>query len=398
MTTAFAALDLRGNLITARSQREWAGSAVAHAVRETGQPLLIAVDKRQASDSAEKLAARFGCKVWTPERDLGVDEKGEAVKDLLKETAKRQESSPEQMPGFSVHEKDALAAAIFAYKSFASQFSKIDDTLGQAGMSAHGDEVKRMVVFGEAKNINEALENLREKDEKTPEEPERPKVQTAAPKSEQMLNAKIRDLERSLGIQKMYIEKLEGRLKDAEKCKIQMQEDQLRKSDAGRKQFLENKEVSLRENMISNLHAEISELKKEKERLNAELRKRDEAAAITGEGRVPLVPVGEWSREALAEADRSYGAKDRILWIRKFAASNNAAKFCIALHPKAVVADLDEAAERMLRNADITVIKGPAVQTREFYGAAERDELERAAKGGERASFLKWLKEQQLQH
>ena len=39
---------------------------------------------------------------------------------------------------------------------FAGQFSKIDDTLGQAGMGAYSDEVKRMVVSGGAKNINEA--------------------------------------------------------------------------------------------------------------------------------------------------------------------------------------------------------------------------------------------------
>ncbi|MEM5814747.1 MAG: DUF460 domain-containing protein, partial [Candidatus Aenigmatarchaeota archaeon] len=83
LTTAFAALDLKGNLIAARSQKEWPGSAVAQAIREAGQPLIIAVDKRQASDSAEKFAARFGCRLWSPDADLGVAEKGEAVRRLV---------------------------------------------------------------------------------------------------------------------------------------------------------------------------------------------------------------------------------------------------------------------------------------------------------------------------
>jgi hypothetical protein len=394
MTSAFAALDLKGNLLAAQGQREWAGSAVAQAVREVGQPLLIAVDRANASDSAEKLAARFGCSIWSPDKDLGVAEKAEAVKQLVAEEFRK---SGKETPSYSIHEKDALAAAIFAYKSFAGQFSKIDDTLAQVGMGAYGDEVKRMVLSGDVKNINEALEKIRKRDgrenaHETKAE-ERPRAQAAGSKTEQVLTSKIKDLERSLDIQKMYIEKLEGKIKDLEKTKAQMQEDQLRKSDAGRKQLLENKEVSLRETMIGNLHVETSELKKENERLHAEIRKRDERTAILEEGAVPLIPVEEWSRESLAEADRNFKAKDGILWVCRFSQSNNAAKYCIALHPKAVAIDCDDVTEKLLRNADVTVMKGLAPQKREFYASAQREVLERASKGGERSGFLKWLKD-----
>jgi len=401
LTTAFAALDLKGALIIARGQREWASSAVAQAIREAGQPLIIAVDKRQASDSAEKFAARFGCRLWAPDNDLGVAEKGEAVKRLIAEELKRRGERTE--PSYSVHEKDAIAAAIFAYKSFAGQFSKIDDTLAQVGMAAFGDDVKRLVLSGEAKNVNEALDKIREKADKgktmETKTVENPKTHAAtSSKPEQMLTTKIRDLERSRDIQKMYIEKLEGKIRDLVKSNARLQEEQLRKSDSGRQQLQENKEVALRETMIGNLHTEVGGLKRENERLRGEIRKRDEHSSILEEGAVPLIPVTEWSREALSEADRSYGAKDRILWIRKFAASNNAAKFCIALHPKAVAADCDETAERLLRNADIAVLKGLTVRPHEFYGAAQREEMERAARGGERANFLRWLKEYQTQH
>lgn len=393
MTTAFAALDLKGNLLATQAQKEWASSAIAQAIRESGHPLIIAVDKRQASDSAEKFAARFGCKLWTPDSDLKVEDKYEAVKKLIAEEMKRK--GEKETPGLSVHEKDALAAAIFAYKAFAGQFSKIDDTLAQVGMSAYGDEAKKMVVTGIAKNVNEALDKLRERANKeNVRAEERPQPQIAAKsKSDQALTSKIRDLERSLDIQKMYIQKLETKIKDLEKSKSQMQEDQIRKSDAGRRELLENKEVSLRENMISNLHADLNGLRKENEQLRAEARRRDELAAILEEGSLPLVPVAEWSRESLAEADRNFKAKDRILWVKKFGQSNNAAKFCIALHPKAVAIDCDDVAEKLLRNADITVIKGLRPNQREFYGAATKEEVERAARSGERAGFMKWLKE-----
>jgi hypothetical protein len=394
MTTAFAALDLKGNLLAAQGQREWAGSAVAQAIREAGHPLIIAVDKRQASDSAEKFAARFGCSIWSPDKDLGVAEKADAVKQFVAEEAKK---SGKDAPSYSIHEKDAMAAAIFAYKAFAGQFSKIDDTLAQVGMGAYGDEVKRLVLSGEVKNINEALEEIRKRDSREnareTKAEERPRAQAAGSKTEQVLTSKVKDLGRSLDIQKMYIGKLEGKIKDLEKTKAQMQEDQLRKSESGRRQLLENKEVSLRETMISNLHIETGELKKENERLRAEIRKRDEHTAILEEGAVPLIPVEEWSREKLAEAGRSFKAKDGLLWVRRFNQSNNAAKFCIALHPKAVAIDCDDVTEKLLRNADITVVKGLSPQKREFYASAPREELERASRGGERSGFLKWLKD-----
>jgi len=387
LNSAFAALDLKGNLVTARGEREWTGSAVAQAIRETGRPLIIAVDRKNASDSAEKLAARFGCRIWSPESDLKVEEKNEAVKILLKEIAEAEQRS------YSSHEKDALAAAIFAYKAFAGQFSKIDDTLGQTGMGDFSDEVKRLVISGEAKNINEALETINKSKDREQERPvPKPQV-TMQKKSEQMLASKVRDLERSLDIQKMYIEKLENRAKELERAKTQMQEEQLRKTDVGRRQLLENKEVTLRENMISNLHVDLNGLEKENERLKAEVRKRDEHAAILEEGGMPLVPVAEWNRENLAGADRDYRAKDKVLWIRKFLQSNSATKYCIALHPKAVVMDCDDETERTLRNADIAIIRGLVVQMREFYGIARREAAEKTVAVGERTGFLKWIRE-----
>ena len=150
LTSAIAAFDLRGNLLGARSDRNWNSSDMFSAMREFGQPIIVSTDRSKVSGSVEKLAARFGSKIWVPQENLGVEEKTKAVDELLKRM--------EIETNFNIHEEDAIAAAIFAYKNFAQQFSKIDDTLSQVSMEQHSDAVKRMLVLGEAKNINEAIE------------------------------------------------------------------------------------------------------------------------------------------------------------------------------------------------------------------------------------------------
>jgi len=390
LTTAFAAVDLNGRFITAQKKKEWPSAAVAQAIREVGRPLVIAVDKRRASEKAEKLAARFGCKLWSPEKDLGVKEKNEVVKRIIEgENFKEPQS-------FSSHEKDAIAAAFFAFKEFEKLFLKIDNALLRAGLENHKEDVKRAIVFGEAKNINEALERIKEKKVRKEKRVEKDQPQTG--KREAQLKSKIKRLERSLEIQKLYIERLEKKVKELERAKAQLQREQLKKSEKGRREVLQRREIRLRENIIAGLQTEVSKLKRLNKKLIKEIEKRDEFVQIVEDGNVPLVPVEEWSREALAVADRAYKAKDKILWVKRFVQSNAATRYCIALHPKAIVMEPDEVTERMLRNADIAIVKSIKPVEHNFYGSVSRKEFEAATKSSARVGFLKWLKEYQERH
>jgi hypothetical protein len=81
--------------------------------------------------------------------------------------------------------------------------------------------------------------------------------------------------------------------------------------------------------------------------------------------------------------------------VLRFAPSNAAAKYCMALRPRAVAIECDDVTEKLLRNADVAVAKGLKPHMREFYGSAGREELGRALRGGEKTGFLKWLREYQ---
>ncbi len=383
LTSAIAAFDLRGNLLGARSDRNWNSSDMFSAMREFGQPIIVSTDRSKVSGSVEKLAARFGSKIWVPQENLGVEEKTKAVDELLKRM--------EIETNFNIHEEDAIAAAIFAYKNFAQQFSKIDDTLSQVSMEQHSDAVKRMLVLGEAKNINEAIEKAvgdkrGEKSKKSVSIPPKTSIPWLEDK-----DRTIKKLNESLDVQKLYIEKLERKLKEIERSKQQLVEDQLRKTDEGRRRHLVDKDFQLKENMVLQLRNEAGRLEKENAELRAKLGSKQESELILDSGEIPVIPIDNFSRESLAEADRIFDLKDKVLWIRNFTPSNATTKYCTILRPKAVVGNLDEETEEKLRNKGVLVVRDIEVKMHETIGAVDKDEFEKALKSSEKSNFLNWL-------
>ncbi len=139
-TTAVAILDLSGSLIAVKSKKEFSKADVVDFITQYGKPVLISTDKSKTPFLVEKISALFGCELFKPEQDISVKEKNGLAKDI--EVSNR-------------HEKDALAAAKAAYKSKATQFSKIN-----ANVSVSQDAVKQMILEKRAKNIKEALEKL----------------------------------------------------------------------------------------------------------------------------------------------------------------------------------------------------------------------------------------------
>ena len=381
LTTAFAAVDLRGNFVSTFSKKEMRADELAKAITEVGKPLIFAVDKSNAPDAAKKLAASFNCRLFAPREDLKVVHKNSLVKEMLSVIENNNGNSIK----LSVHEKDALAAAIVAYKAHATEFSKIDDTLSSLGLAQHGDAAKRMIVKGEVKNIAEAVNRL------VSEQKPAPKPQPVPPAPKQISESKkVRDLENSLYIQKAYIAKIEERLKSSEKSRQQLVGDQLRQSEEARKKVLEQKEIAVRENLISGMKKQMEELKKQTEALQIQVARHDEVEQIMAEDCVPVVPVKEYTREALAEADRMFKIKDKVIWIQEHRPSNATTKFLIALSPRVVLGKIGDAARDKLIEAGIGVADCTPKQRHIWAHISEKDLL-KSLTGEEKKSFMRWL-------
>ena len=387
LTTAWAALDLRGNMVATKEDRGLPLGAIAKDVKTAGLPLIVAVDKEKAPEATAKLATGFSCQLWTPQQDMGVEEKATIVKDAIKEWGL------EPVPTYSSHEKSAIAAALACYKSLATSFTKIEDSLASLGMQQHAEQVKVLLLTKKAKNIDEAIAALRPK---PPAEQRSQAVQKPANINnkayrEEVLERKVRSLENSLDIQKAYITKLEAKLQELERSKKQMVEERLRQTAEARKEVLKDKDLQLREQIVSNLRSQLLELQKESQRLEDELEKRDELQQLIEDDMVPLVIVKDWTREALAEADSKYKLRDKLVWIESFRQSNAVPRYCIALGVKGVVGRVDDETAEKLKKAGLMVVTGLLPAKGRWWASAGKEEFEQALKSSERSGFVGWL-------
>jgi predicted RNase H-like nuclease (RuvC/YqgF family) len=131
-TTAFAALDLDGNLLHLQSSRQMNMGDVIEALYKVGKPLIIASDVQDMPFSVEKIRRAFSAVAYTPKQDVSVEIKLEL-------------SAP-----FSYgndHERDALSAALDAYRQYRHKFQNLVKRIPPG----HDlDEVRARVIRGQS--------------------------------------------------------------------------------------------------------------------------------------------------------------------------------------------------------------------------------------------------------
>ncbi len=106
-TAALAVVDLRGSLVLLRTFRGGLKEAVS--ILRSYEPAVVASDKKEL-EAVRKLAAAFGAVAFFPEKDLSVAEK-------------KRLAAP--FPVANDHERDALAAALNAYRKHRRTADKV---------------------------------------------------------------------------------------------------------------------------------------------------------------------------------------------------------------------------------------------------------------------------------
>ncbi len=112
-TVGIAALDFSGRIVKTAGLLHGGLSETVSEIERIGTPSLIACDVAPLPDFVQKVAASFNAKVWLPPRQIREEEK--------KQIAKAHGLSPSL-----AHERDALAAAICAYRDFQNRLRQID--------------------------------------------------------------------------------------------------------------------------------------------------------------------------------------------------------------------------------------------------------------------------------
>lgn len=143
-TVGYAVLDTRGNVLGTRSSKQLELNSIVEEVVGFGSVLAIGTDKRKCPSLVEKAAAKTGARIIAPKEDLFVAEKEMLTKNYTAGKAGNE------------HEKDALAAAIYAYKELEPLLQRIRKVLEDSGKQHMFGEVAEIVVT-EGINIKAAL-------------------------------------------------------------------------------------------------------------------------------------------------------------------------------------------------------------------------------------------------
>ena len=131
-TTALAALDLDGNLLHLESSRQMNMSGVIEALYKVGKPLVIASDVQEMPYTVEKIRRVFSAVAYTPKQDTSVEAKLELTAGY---------------PYANVHERDALSAALDAYRQYQHKFRNL---IKRIPPGHDLDEVRARVIRGQA--------------------------------------------------------------------------------------------------------------------------------------------------------------------------------------------------------------------------------------------------------
>lgn len=142
-----AILDAHGNILSIFSKRGMKRSDIINYIMEFGRPLIIASDVTPAPKSVEKIASSFGSKLYYPKFSLMNIKKFSVVSDYSDEV-------------FDEHQRDALAAALKAWKKYRSMFMRVDDALASMDRQEIYEDVVRKLLRDKNMNIMNAVNDI----------------------------------------------------------------------------------------------------------------------------------------------------------------------------------------------------------------------------------------------
>jgi len=139
-----AVLDIYGNLISTCSKRGMKRSDIIHYIMKFGRPLIIASDVTPAPKSVEKIARSFGSRLYYPKFSLLIIEKFSVVRNYSD-------------AAYDEHQRDALAAALKAWKKYRSMLIRVDHALIRMNKSEMFEDVVKKMLKDNSANITNAL-------------------------------------------------------------------------------------------------------------------------------------------------------------------------------------------------------------------------------------------------
>jgi predicted RNase H-like nuclease (RuvC/YqgF family) len=291
---------------------------------------------------------------------LHVNEKIELTRDYEKEIKNH-------------HERDALAAAIKAYKNYRSLFLKTEQILDEMNSPELFDDVIRKVVKDGRENIMDTIEEIVES-KKVVEEPKIEIKKTVREEDYQRLIEKLQD---RLKQKDFDLEIVKGHLQ-----KLQETSQQLRRRlEETRTTKIIDAEINRLWHRISLLEKELDKLKKMNELMKMTRRAEED-------GLIPLVEIEDCSGQNLIELNKMIDLKNRIVF------SNCPDVFTLnefgirALVRKTPLNEKDM--ERL--EFPVIVVAEEQIEKYEEIRTIKQELFEKEVKAAKKTGLIEWLK------
>ncbi|MDY6964528.1 MAG: DUF460 domain-containing protein [Halobacteriota archaeon] len=289
-TTAVAILGLKGDLLKLLSSRITSLLDVIGLIASFGHPLIVASDVVPTPSFVEKVKRAFDAHLFEMEQSLSIDYKTA----LARPFGYRNE-----------HERDALAAAIEAFKNYKNKFEQIEK---KTPKDMYASEVKALVVRGFS--IDSAISTLRDLEEEKDEKDNFGDNEDEEEDDSKILELKeiIKRQEEQINNLKDYIKEIKSELlhKDLDFDNMKMVIDDL-KSERYR-EIQKSREVQINKKEIARLRKELRKKEATNLRLIERINELKHIRTIESSGIVKLVKVVDsFTKDSILKMGREYG-------------------------------------------------------------------------------------------
>ncbi|WP_160135275.1 DUF460 domain-containing protein [Halococcus salsus] len=371
-TTAVAIVGLDGGVLDVLSTRTADTAQVIEWIIERGRPVVVAADVERMPSTVEKIRRSFSAAGWVPETDLPVDEKQHRT---------REEGYDND------HERDALAAALFAFDDYESRFERI---ARKVPARVDVGTVVGRVVAGE-ESVEAVLTDLTEEDESDEDEPEHePRELTPEERRIKRLESRVERLDDHVSELNDTIEEKDETIAEYERELTEARREERREARGRR-------EVDRLERENERLETELDDQREATEAIEAKLDRLKELwrldhsnfadVAEERQGLVPVKPVAKFTKSALREADERWElTTGDVCYLRDASgAGRSTAETLAEREPRIVLKQggLSEVAREVLFEHDIPTAPADEVTIEELddLAVARESEVEAAIEG-----------------
>ncbi|WP_435074047.1 DUF460 domain-containing protein [Halorubrum sp. HHNYT27] len=368
-TTGAAVVGLDGTVHALYSSRTADTADVTEWIIEQGRPIIVAADVEPMPETVEKFRRSFDAAGWRPTTDLPVDEKLHRTRDA----------------GYdNDHERDALAAALYAYDDHEDQFDRIaakvpprlDREAVIAGVVAGGASVEAVITELSEDDGGESGGVEDDADEADPTEPERTEEEETIRRLRERverLESHADSLEADVTERDERIAELESELEEAKREERIEARTRRAVSRLERETDRLERERDEAQEAVAELETKVETLK---ELWRLDHSNFDDVAA--DQGLVSVKTVEQFTLDALETADEAYGlvAGDVVYLRDASGAGRRTAERLAETEPRTVIRDgnLSDVADQVLFDHDVPVVPANAVPVREVDELAVADE------------------------